>query len=719
MLHTERPIKERILALPRSAGVSHPLLLPFGSRPTKYKKWTDVSIQQAVEAVKEKKLSVRRAAEEFGVPKSTVHDRVSGRIPFGCTSGPERYLTDQEESELVNFLSGCASVGYAKSRHQVLALVEQVMREKGKTVSLSAGWWQSFKKRHPTLTLRTAAPVSYARAVSSSPEILAMYYDLLEKTISQNKLEGKPTQIFNMDETGFPLDPAPPLVVAPVGSKQVSQVTTGNKSQITVISCCSAAGYAMPPTVIFDRKSLRHEFTAGEVPGTTYALSSSGWVNSEIFCSWFHDHFLTHASPQRPILLLLDGHSSHFEPSVVRSAAEEGVLIFCLPPHTTHLTQPLDKGCFGPLKMFWREECHSYLSRNPGKVVTRYQFSELFGRAWMRGMTMTNILGGFRTTGVYPFNRNALQLKTMSTTFDSSSLTERTGLKFIPLYSPAVPQSQPRVATSASSDPCPFTPDEADNLPSSPPFNLAPLDLNESQCSDSSPPPQNTEDLSGDKEVELEQASKEAECVKTLHQTTTLSKCLSYHKPNIKLPKPHTKKAGCVLTSMENLQIIEKKEMEKREKAEKKERARLEREERRQQKREETKKKEQARLLRAEKRQQGKAADKGERKQRKKQRGSEEVKFDPNSSTALVNVDSTFTMDELQKFEYRYNEGYNLHHDQRYNLWLKSFHSDKCLQVAAPHTACDRESSGGSASDIGGRACAPSSTKTSPCLSEL
>jgi len=38
--------------------------------------------------------------------------------------------------------------------------------------------------------------------------------------------------------------------------------------------------------------------------------------------------------------------------SFVRRAAEEQVIVFCLPPYTTYLTQPLDKGCFGPLKMF-------------------------------------------------------------------------------------------------------------------------------------------------------------------------------------------------------------------------------------------------------------------------------------------------------------------------------------------------------------------------------
>jgi len=53
---------------------------------------------------------------------------------------------------------------------------------------------------------------------------------------------------------------------------------------------------------------------------------------------------------------LLNGHLSHFEPNVLCLDAENGVVI-CLPPNTTHLAQPLDKGCFGPLKAYGREEC--------------------------------------------------------------------------------------------------------------------------------------------------------------------------------------------------------------------------------------------------------------------------------------------------------------------------------------------------------------------------
>jgi len=233
------------------------------------------------------------------------------------------------------------------------------------------------------------------------------YYDLLECTLCDNDLMDMPSQIFNLDETGMPLDPSPPLIVARCGQKHPSALGSKDKFQITVLSCCSAAGYALPPFVIFDRQKLNPKLTIREVPGTVYGLSKKGWIDGELFDLWF-SHFLAHAPPMRPLLLLMDGHLSHYQPGVIRSAANEKVIMFCLPPHTTHLTQPLDKGCFGPLKMHWQQECWSYITAHPDRNITRYQFSKLFGQAWMKGMTMQNIVARFHTMGVYPFNRSAL-----------------------------------------------------------------------------------------------------------------------------------------------------------------------------------------------------------------------------------------------------------------------------------------------------------------------
>ena len=135
----------------------------------------------------------------------------------------------------------------------------------------------------------------------------------------------------------------------------------------------------------------------------------------------------------------MDGHSSHYYPDTIRLAARERVILFTLPPNTTHMLQPLDRGCFGPLKMAWREEYHQYMSEHPGRVVTKFQFSTLFSKAWGRSMTMANVTAGFRVTGIYPLNRNVLSLDT-----SVAKLSQETGL-FLPMHSPMC-QSKKRVA---------------------------------------------------------------------------------------------------------------------------------------------------------------------------------------------------------------------------------------------------------------------------------
>ncbi len=188
------------------------------------------------------------------MPRTTLHYRVSGKVQFGTCSGPPRYLTDDEESELADLLRNCAKVGYARTRLQVLAIVQRAVKEKGLEVKVTNGWWESFKRRHKDLKLRTAEPLSYARMTSSSPTVFDNHYDLLESTLTENSLKDKPCQVFNADESGMPLDPPSLKVVVPCGAKHSQVISTGNKAQVTVLACCSAAGYSMPPMVIFDTR---------------------------------------------------------------------------------------------------------------------------------------------------------------------------------------------------------------------------------------------------------------------------------------------------------------------------------------------------------------------------------------------------------------------------------------------------------------------------------
>lgn len=68
--------------------------------------------------------------------------------------------------------------------------------------------------------------------------------------------------------------------------------------------------------------------------------------------------FLKYAPNACPLLLLMDGHSSQYCPATICLAAKEKVIIFVLPPNTTHILQPLDKVTFAPLKTYWKEEVY-------------------------------------------------------------------------------------------------------------------------------------------------------------------------------------------------------------------------------------------------------------------------------------------------------------------------------------------------------------------------
>ena len=318
----------------------------------KRKLWSNESMCAAIEAVKSG-ASVYRAAIEHGVPRMTLQDRISGRVVHGVKSGPKPYLSPTEEKEVAEFLVQTSKAGYGRSRKQIMQLAESTAHDKGLLESgkrVSNGWYCRFMERQPQLTLRRGDPIASVRMECTSKEVMEEYFKLLKSTLTEHNLLNEPSRIYNVDETGMPLDHCPPKVVAYKGQKKVRTRTSGNKSQVTVIACVSATGQVIPPFVIFDAKMLNLDWTKGEVPGTRYGLSATGWVDTLLFKKWLTDHLLKNAVRDRPLLLILDGHGSHYQPELITYAKKNGVVLFCLPPHTTHESQPLDTSVFKPLK---------------------------------------------------------------------------------------------------------------------------------------------------------------------------------------------------------------------------------------------------------------------------------------------------------------------------------------------------------------------------------
>jgi len=77
-------------------------------------------------------------------------------------------------------------------------------------------------------------------------------------------------------------------------------------------------------------------------------------------------------------------HSSHKSLEAIDIARSQGLVLICLPPHTTHRMQPLDRTICGPLKVNYNAECGKWVTQNGGRPITQYDQAALFGQAYIQ-----------------------------------------------------------------------------------------------------------------------------------------------------------------------------------------------------------------------------------------------------------------------------------------------------------------------------------------------
>ena len=177
------------------------------NRPRKLRQWSETSLNKALELVALGKMGVNRAALECNVPPTTLKDRIAGRVAPGSKMGQKPYLTDDEEKELVKFVTDCAKMGYRKTRQDVMQIVEKYMVNKGREMrkGLSNGWWNCCIKWWPQLSLRKGDSFAVVCEHASNREVFESYFNLLDDALMKNGLKDKPSQIYNCNEPGMPL----------------------------------------------------------------------------------------------------------------------------------------------------------------------------------------------------------------------------------------------------------------------------------------------------------------------------------------------------------------------------------------------------------------------------------------------------------------------------------------------------------------------------------
>ena len=340
---------------------------------------------------------------------------MKGYVKHGSNPGPKPALSVEQEDALESYLIYMAEHGYPLTRTMVKAYGWAIDKRSGSGDRFNSEfdpgnhWWTNFKKRHPKITLRKVDMLEHSRAEALNPAVVKEYFELLSKTLDEHDLKKKPRQIYNCDETYLPLDYTREKAVTSKGSKNTFCQSYGTSEQITLMCCASAAGIPPPPMIIYSKSFPGGQYRFDGLEDALYAKSDSGWIDTELFYAWMKKIFLKYAVPEGPIILLTDGHKTHINIKVIDLCRENNIVLFCLPPHTTHALQPLDVVVFKSLKDSFGKAVRALSFSKKKFVVTKRKFARVVKHPLDQPFTISNVKAGFAKCGIYPFDPLAIE----------------------------------------------------------------------------------------------------------------------------------------------------------------------------------------------------------------------------------------------------------------------------------------------------------------------
>ncbi|CEI70977.1 hypothetical protein FVEN_g9660 [Fusarium venenatum] len=351
-------------------------------------------------------LSLRRAAKLYNVHFQTLHYRSQGRQAREDYIPSSRKLSNLEEEVIVQYILDLDSRGFSPRHRDVEEMANRLLADCDAS-PVGKRWAINFTKRQPELKTRFRRRYDYKRAKCEDPTIIRNWFRLVKNIIAKYGIRSD--DIWNFDETGFTTGKIEPGIVITSSERRGNpkSVQPGDREWATVIQAINAEGQAIDPFIVVAGEfHLQNWYEESNIPATwVIATTKNGWTDNETGLDWLK-HF-NRATTDRSVgayrLLILDGHESHRSADFQIYCEENNIITLCMPPHSSHLLQPLDVGCFGPLKKAYGREIEQLIKRNVTHIE-KTDFFLAFYVAFQATITEKNIKGGFRGAGLAPFD---------------------------------------------------------------------------------------------------------------------------------------------------------------------------------------------------------------------------------------------------------------------------------------------------------------------------
>jgi len=176
-----------------------------------------------------------------------------------------------------------------------------------------------------------------------------------------------------------------------------------NRESGTIVTAISAATDIVTPLIVFKGKEqLAGWQKTKKEKEYWYCVQENGYMDSRLTLDYLGLVFRPETAPIAPgrwRLLVLDRFDCHLDYRVIEYCWQHCILPFALPPHMSHVLQPLDVAVFSSLSNAYGKEVN-YIRA----AVDKDMFPNIFSHAQQAAFTPSNIRSGFRKTGIWPFD---------------------------------------------------------------------------------------------------------------------------------------------------------------------------------------------------------------------------------------------------------------------------------------------------------------------------
>lgn len=357
----------------------------------------------------EEKPNISQAARQFDVPYDRLRARYKGRVSRSERPVIGRKLDDAQEEALCNYLNTLDDLGVHPRLHTVTHSANSILRDshddpQTPPPTVGSTWTNRFLARKPEYHTLKQKPIDVLRKLAHDPVVIKGWFARLKTQIELTGILQE--DVYNFDETGFNIGIGRPQWVITRDTKRRAWIPSdSNRLRITVGETVSADGVVLPPFIILPGIIIQDRWFENLEDEDIIGVSESGY-NNDILMYEYIQHFNRQSEYRRKgawRMLIFDGYGSHITKDVIDYCKWHKIVLFCLPPHTSHFLQPLDVVLFQPYK-HWHGEIVDEATRDGCDNFSSVEFLASLHRIRDLTFKRSSIKAAWRQSGIFPWD---------------------------------------------------------------------------------------------------------------------------------------------------------------------------------------------------------------------------------------------------------------------------------------------------------------------------